>query len=130
MISPELLIWAVCLAFAVLALRYVPAWWRRKRDHDTQSEEQRIMVNAMVDWLQQRRIVQAIVESGVYTQQQLQTTFEMLPWMSEYQLKTAAQKMLTDRMTRRVIATYMEKAHGTDRSEIMKDLLQWAGVAA
>jgi hypothetical protein len=129
-VSPALALWLVCLFVTAAAVRFIPAWWRRNRSIHVRTDEHRVMVNALADWLQQRRIVQAVLESGAYTQKDLQLTFECLPAMSEYQLKTAAQKMLTDRMTRRVIATYMEKAHGTDKSEIMKALLQWAGVAA
>lgn len=128
--SPDLLAWVVCLAVAVLALHFIPVWKARKRGTRKQTVEQRVMVNAMVDWLQQPKIAQCVIETGSYTHKQLQAMFEALPWMNEYELRVAAQKMLQDRMTRRVVATYMEKAHGTDKSEIMKSLLEWAGVAA
>lgn len=128
--SPELGVWVACLALAILALHYIPTWWKSRRNVREPSTDLRIVSNALMDWLQQPKIVQSVVESGSYTRKQLQYEFEMIPWMSEFQLRQAAQKLLADRLTRRVVATYMERAHGTDRREVMKALLSWAGVAA
>jgi hypothetical protein len=122
-------VWLVWLGVVALFAAFVPIWWTRKRKIHERSEEQSTLANAMTDWLQQKRIVQAILESGAFTAKQLQFTFEAIPWMSEYQLRTAAAAVLKDRMVRRVIAAYMEKEHGTDHNVVLQALKQWSDAA-
>ena len=127
--DPALVVWAVWLGVCVLFLAFVPVWWKRKREVHDIPQEMVTLQNALTDWLQQERIVRAVIESGSFTGKQLQFTFEVLPWMSEYQIKTAASAILRDRMVRRVIASYMEKAHGTDKATVQAALRIWSEAA-
>jgi hypothetical protein len=119
----------VVLGVIALFAAFIPIWWTRKREIHERTDEQTTLANAMTDWLQQQRVVQAIVESGSFTAKELQFVFETIPWMTEGQLRTAAAKILRDRMVRRVIATYMEQAHGTDHNVVLAALKQWSDAA-
>ncbi len=130
MTDTVLILWLVGLAVVVGLIYFIPYWWMRKRAIHSSNLEVKAMSLALMEWLQQPKIVQSVIESGAFTHKQLQQNFEQIPWMAELQLRILAQKILTDRTTRRVVATHMEKMHGTDKGEVMKGLLMWAGVAA
>ena len=128
-VDPALAVWLVWLVVCLLFAAFIPIWWTRKRSVHERPKEQTTLMNAMLDWLQQPRIAQAVIESGAFTTKQLQFTLEALPWMSEYQLKTAAAAILKDRMVRRVIASYMEKELGKDRAVVLQALKDWSEAA-
>lgn len=124
-LDPALAVWLIWLGACALLALFLPIWWNRKHKIHEHTAQHTVLRNALTDWLQQQRIVQAIHESGTYQGKHLQYAFESLPWMTEGQLRKTAATILKDRMVRRVIAAYMEKEHGTDRATVLKALNEW-----
>jgi hypothetical protein len=81
---------------------------------------------ALYEWLQQERIVRAMIQSRTATRSELHVTFLGIPAMSLPQLESTCESLLRDKNVRRVIAAYMVKKYGMDLGELTKELTAWA----
>jgi LPXTG-motif cell wall-anchored protein len=90
------------------------------------SEEHEALVNALTEWLQEERIVRAMIENRVANRPGLEETFRKLAGYDERKVKAVAAALLRERNVRRVIAAHLEHAHGITHREAMAPLLEWS----
>ena len=84
------------------------------------------MRNALTDWLQEQRIVRAMVTTKTASFPELQVTLLAVPAMRREQLESTCHALLRDKAVRRVIAAYVSHRHGLQVGLVLKGLLDWA----
>lgn len=118
------------VCYLALALCLVAAYHRRRAQWSgihQRPEQERIMRNALQEWLVVDRIVQTMVDMRVATLNEIATTYSLLPAMDSQHLRSTASALLRDRNVRRVIASWFVATYKGDRTEVLSALAEWAG---
>ena len=128
MTDAEVFAWAAIVYALILALLILV--YRRKRHLSAaahvQSPAEITMQRALVDWLQEERIVRVMVQTKTASAAELQVTLLAVPAMAAVQLKSTCEVLLRERMVRRVIAAWMWQRYKADQREVLKSLTAWA----
>jgi LPXTG-motif cell wall-anchored protein len=125
--TPALVLAGIVLLMAALLL--VARKKRRivaeKIEAIERTEEHEAILNALTEWLQEERVVRAMIENRVATRRGLVEVFAALPAYDEPKIKAVAACLLRDRNVRKVIAGHLEK-QGIPRRDAMGPLLEWS----
>lgn len=129
---------AIFATMVVLSRLVARRAWNHKADiHEFHDEEGKPddttegMRDGLNEWLQNDRIVRAMMETKTATQTELQTTLLALPIMSAIQVRSTCKALLRDRNVRRVIAVEFAKARNWPKekhSDLLVALAEWAQI--
>ena len=97
-----------------------------RKERLVRSANHQAQVIALVDWLQQAKIVRTILETKVATAQGLQTTLEEIEGLSEAEVAATVGVILQNRDVRRVVAAYTERVRGLPPAAVRAALVDWA----
>lgn len=122
--------WVVAILVIVLLValdsrrrRAVP---RLRHEQLVRSANHQAKIVALVDWLQDPKIVRTILEARVATAQGLQRTMEDIESLTEGEVDATVGLLLRERSVRRVVASYTEKVRGLPPAPVRKALREWA----
>lgn len=129
--TPAAAAWAIVLVallgLVILSVRHrtvrVP---EKRKERLVRSPTHQAQVIALVDWLQQAKIVRTILENKVATAEGLQKTLEHVEGLSEEEVAATVGLLLRDRTVRRVIVAFSERERGLPPAAVRTALLQWA----
>lgn len=129
---------AIFATMVVLSRLVAKRAWNHKADiHEVHDDTGKVdettegMRDGLTEWLQDERIVKAMVETRTATKDELQTTLLALPVMSATQVRSTAKALLRDRNVRRVIAIEFMKAKGYPKhmhSQVLAGLAEYAQI--
>jgi hypothetical protein len=121
-----LLIVGLMMALQVFVARRA---WSYKEDIHDLAPDPNAMRLALEDWLQQPRIVKAMLDTGTASREELQATLLTVPAMSEVQLRSTCKSLLRVRAVRAVIAVYVIKTQHIpeySHKHLVRSLTAWA----
>lgn len=121
---------SVLLAIAVVVglLWILKRTWTHKADIHERTESHTTMERALNEWLQDPDISRVIAQQGVpqaYQQRLLDAVYRM----KESDLEWWMRRILASRVTRRIVAKYMEREHGISADKVRAFLRIYAEAA-
>lgn len=113
------------LGFACLVLLAILVR-RRNRGRvltvSNRSERQEAILAMLTEWLDEPRILEALLRSGRVSRNGLDAQRERMPIMTEAELMAMTAALLQDRNVRRVVAAHMVTRYRVSKEQAIRDL--------
>lgn len=134
-----LIVLAAIFAAAVVFYTLASKAWRSKaaihdfREPDTGELDETAMgmLDGLTEWLQNERIVKAMIDTHTASRDELQTTLLALPVLNAGQIRSTCKALLRNRNVRRVIAIEFMKEKGFPRemhAQALQGLAEYAQI--